>query len=540
MQLRKRPVMILVRDGWGHNPDESQNDMNALHLARTPNDDRYRAAFPCTLIKTSGEAVGLPEGVMGNSEVGHQNIGAGRVVNQEVMRITAAVRDGSFFENDTLKQVFARAKETGGNVHITGLCSDGQVHSDLTHLYALLEMARRLEFPGERVFVHAIMDGRDTAPYSGAEFLEQIEAKCKEYHVNPVASVIGRYYAMDRDNRWDRVEHAYRMLVFAEGDRYGSAKEGLKHYYDNPSEESRKGDEFVLPALVETPDRPFTPIRDGDSCIFFNFRGDRPRELTKAFTYDDFPYEGKDKDGTVKRMGFEGRGKKLDLYYATMTGYETGLPVNIVFTKPPKMKDIMGEYVSNLGLKQFRCAETEKYPHVTFFFNDYRDEPFDGEDRKLVSSPRDITTYDQRPAMSAREVTQIVLEEIETNAHDFMVLNFANCDMVGHTGNLKAAIEAAEVVDECVGKVVDAILARGGAVLLTADHGNSEQMFDPESDGAHTMHTTFDVPLTVIDDDVKGASLREGGTLADIAPTALALLGLDVPGEMTGRSLLES
>ena len=529
--------MILVRDGWGANPFPEWNHANAVHLGRTPVDDRLMATYPHALIHTSSNDVGLPEGVMGNSEVGHQNIGAGRIVEQEIMRITGRIRDESFFENKNLNGAFDRATKTGGCVHIMGLCSDGRVHSDLEHLFGLLAMARRVGFPGDRVQVHAFMDGRDTPPQSGIEHIASIERACAEASVNPVASLIGRYYAMDRDSRWDRVEKAYRMLVHGEGARFPSASDALRHYYANPTEPSRSGDEFVVPSVIlQNNDRPAL-IRDGDSTIFFNYRGDRPREITRAFVMDEFPFEGTDKDGTRKKMGFA-REKKLDVHFVTMTAYETGLPVHVVFHKPPRMENILGGYVAAQGLRQFRCAETEKYPHVTFFFNDYRDEPFDREERELVPSPRDVSTYDKKPEMSALEVTEVVLNRLARVDDDLMVLNFANGDMVGHTGNLEAAIRAVETVDQCVGKVVEAVQRKGGAVIVTADHGNCEQMIHPETGGPHTAHTTYDVELIVADDRCKGQSLRRGGRLADIAPTTLELMGLEEPSNMSGDSLL--
>ncbi|MCO6438797.1 MAG: 2,3-bisphosphoglycerate-independent phosphoglycerate mutase [Phycisphaerae bacterium] len=534
-QLRCRPVLLIVRDGWGANPHPEWNHANAVHLARKPVDDRLMATYPHVQIRTCGPDVGLPDAVMGNSEVGHQNIGAGRIVEQEIMRITGRIRDGAFFENHALRGAFDRAQKTGGNVHFLGLCSDGRVHSDLEHLYGLLDMSRRVAFPAERVYVHAITDGRDTAPDAGIKYVSEIEKRCKDIGANPVASVIGRYYAMDRDHRWDRVEKAYRLLAEGKGDRFPSATAALKHYYENPSEDSRHGDEFVTPSMMEKAGAEASRIRNGDSVVFFNFRGDRPRELTKAFVYEQFPYEGEGLDGRL--MGFD-RGPKLDLHFVTMTSFESGLPVHVAFEKPSKMKDILGEYISEHGLRQFRCAETEKYPHVTFFFNDYREEPFDGEEQFLVPSPRDVSTYDQKPQMSAPEVTDVMLRRIATGVDDLLVLNFANGDMVGHTGNLQAAIKAVETVDDGVGRVVDAVLKRGGAAIVTADHGNCEQMIDPATGGPHTAHTTYDVELIVVDEKLKGRTLRSGGRLADIAPTVLELFGLPQPQSMTGKSLI--
>lgn len=545
-----RPIVILIRDGWGSNPHPEWNHANAVHLARTPVDHRLMAAYPHVLIRTCGRDVGLPDGVMGNSEVGHQNIGAGRIVEQEIMRITGRIHDGTFFTNRTLVGAFESAARTGGRVHILGLCSDGRVHSDLDHLYGLLELSRRLRFPGDRVAVHAFTDGRDTSPHRGVEFIQAVEDKCREVGVSPVASVIGRYYAMDRDNRWERIETAYRMLVAGEGRRFASAVEAVRHYYANPSEPAQTGDEFVLPSLIVRGDGPPTTIRDGDSVIFFNYRGDRPRQLTKAFVYDEFPYRDQGPSGHTlgetltgvasdAAHGFD-RGRKLDVYFATMTAYEEGLPVHVAFDKPPKMEHILGAYISDCGLRQFRCAETEKYAHVTFFFNDYRDGPFPGEERQIVPSQRDISTYDQKPEMSAYEVTDAMIQRIASGIDDLIVLNYANGDMVGHTGNLQAAIRAVEAVDECVGKVADAVLARGGSLIVTADHGNCEQMIDPATDGPHTAHTTYDVELIVVDERYRGRRLRTGGRLADIAPTALDILGLPKPGAMTGSSLLHA
>ena len=535
----RKPVMILVRDGWGANPYPEWNHANAIHLARTPIDDRLLAGFPHALIHTSGPDVGLPDGVMGNSEVGHQNIGAGRIVEQEIMRISGRIHDESFFENANLNGAFQRATQTGGRVHVMGLCSDGRVHSDLDHLFGVLTMCKRVGFDGERLFVHAFMDGRDTPPQSGIGHIELIERHCREAGINPVAGVVGRYYAMDRDSRWDRVERAYRMLVEGEGSVFSSAAEAIRHYYDNPSEPSRAGDEFVVPSVVRQGDGHPAMIRDGDSVVFFNYRGDRPRELTKAFVLDRFPFDGTDKDGSDRKMGFD-RGKKLDLFFVTMTAYEKGLPVHTAFDKPQKMRHTLGVYIQEFGLKQFRCAETEKYPHVTFFFSDYRDEPFEGEDRRLVPSPREVTTYDQKPEMSIYPLTDLMLERLATRDDDLIVLNFANGDMVGHTGNLQAAVRAVEAVDECVGKVIDAVRAKGGSVIVTADHGNCEQMIDPATGGPHTAHTTYDVELIVVDDRFAGQALRAGGRLADIAPTALELMGLAKPSDMTGVSLLQT
>jgi 2,3-bisphosphoglycerate-independent phosphoglycerate mutase len=526
-QLRKRPVVVIVRDGWGENPYPEWNHANAVYLAKKPVDDRLRREFPTTLIATSGEDVGLPAGVMGNSEVGHQNIGAGRIVDQELMRITRLIRSGEFFENPTLKKAMRHAK-SGGKLHLMGLASSAGVHSDLEHLYGLLELARREGVPGERVFIHCFTDGRDSPPTSGINFVRQIEAKAKEIGVGRIASVVGRYYAMDRDNRWDRVQKAYDLLTRGVGRTARAAAEAMQSYYDHPTEDERKGDEFVEPtAVVDAAGKPLAVIEDGDAVVFFNFRGDRPREITNAFCASQFPGES---------GGFDRR-KKLELLFVTLTEYKKGLPVEVAIPKPEKMADILGATIGALGLHQFRCAETEKFPHVTFFFNDYREEPFPGEDRQIVPSPRDVSTYDQKPEMSAIEVTEEMLRRIESDRYDLFILNYANGDMVGHTGSLPAAIKAVETVDACVGRVVDAVLARGGALIVTADHGNCEQMIDPATGGPHTSHTTYPVPLTVVDPDLADRTLRMGGRLADVAPTALALLGLEKPAAMTGNSL---
>lgn len=552
---RYRPVVLIVRDGWGANPYPEWNHANAVYLARTPVDDRLMATYPHVLIKTSGRDVGLPDGTMGNSEVGHQNIGAGRIVEQEIMRITGRIEDGTFFENPILVGAFEHARQTGGNVHLMGLCSNGQVHSDLDHLYALLDMSARMKFPGDRVRVHAFTDGRDTPPQSGLGFIRQIQDRCDVLGIRGVVSICGRFYAMDRDHRWERVRRAYVLLTDPGSDpeigNFETVESAIRDYYAKPTSPTQRGDEFITPRTIGPHGQSVNnAIGAGDSVIFFNFRGDRPRELVQAFTFDEFPFEGVDKTGQKKRMGFD-RGPKLDLYFVTMTDYEKGLLVRVAFPKPEKMKDIFGEAVSRLGLRQFRCAETEKYPHVTFFFNDYRDEPFPGEERRMVQSPRDVATYDQKPEMSAYEVTRVMLERIATGVDDAIILNFANPDMVGHTGSLPAAIRAVEVVDECVGRIVDAVLERGGALIVTADHGNCEQMIDPVTGGPHTAHTTYPVECIVagrglerhMASDSTGRPadvlhLREGGRLADIAPTLLELMGLEKPSGMTGQSLL--
>ncbi|MDP9174691.1 MAG: 2,3-bisphosphoglycerate-independent phosphoglycerate mutase [Planctomycetota bacterium] len=521
----KRPCVIIVRDGWGKNPFPQWNHANAVFLGKHPVADNLMAQYPTTLIHTSGFDVGLPEGAMGNSEVGHQNIGAGRVVDQESVAITKQIRDGEFFQNHELNQAIDHALGKKGSVHLFGIVSDAGVHGLLEHLYACLELGHRRGL--KQMFLHAFTDGRDTSPNSGLAYLRQIEAKMKEIGIGQVATVSGRYWAMDRDNRWPRVEKAYRAITQGEGPKFISAEAAVQHYYDHPTEPNMSGDEFITPSVIcDDGATPRATARDGDSIIFYNYRGDRPREITRAFVmpmFDGFP-----------------RPHRLDLYYCTMTAYEQGLPVHVAYPKPPKMKSILGQYISELGLKQFRCAETEKFPHVTFFFNDYREEPFPGEDRQIVPSPRDVATYDQKPEMSAHGVCDEVVKRINSGVYDLVVVNFANCDMVGHTGVLAAAVKAVEIVDELVGRILKAAQSHGGMAIVLADHGNCEQMIDPATGGPHTAHTTYDVEVIVADDRFKGRALRSGGRLADIAPTALELMGLPQPPEMTGRSLLAS
>ncbi|MEO1615514.1 MAG: 2,3-bisphosphoglycerate-independent phosphoglycerate mutase [Planctomycetota bacterium] len=532
-ELRRKPVVLIVRDGWGENPFSKWDKSNSVVQASTPVSDKLMESYPNVLIKTSGEDVGLPGGVMGNSEVGHQNIGAGRIVDQEVMRITRSIREGAFFENDVLLGAMEHVRKTGGCLHVLGLMSDGRVHSDLSHALAVVELYKQQGLRPDGLVIHAITDGRDTSPRGGIDYVQKVQDKLDTEQVGRIGTVVGRFYAMDRDLRWERVESAYQALTKGTSRTATSAKEAIQSYYDNPTEPSRSGDEFIEATTI-IPDgmKPAT-VQDGDAIVFINYRGDRTREITKAFVYDDATW------AAIDGGGFD-RGNKIeDLYFATMTGYETGLPVNVIFEKPPKMPNILGQYLSEQGLKQFRCAETEKYPHVTFFFNDYRDDPFPGQSQEMAQSPRDVSTYDQKPEMSAAEVTQYVLTEIESGQSDVLIVNFANGDMVGHTGVLEAAVKAVEVVDECVGKIVDATLAKGGSLVITADHGNCEQMINPETGGPHTAHTTYDVPLIVVEPDLGDTTLRTGGRLADIAPTVLVLLGLSKPSEMTGESLLD-
>ncbi|MFO0839026.1 MAG: 2,3-bisphosphoglycerate-independent phosphoglycerate mutase [Phycisphaerae bacterium] len=533
--VKHRPCVLIIRDGWGENPDSNWDHANAVRLAAPPVDAMLRAEWPFTLIATSGLDVGLPDGTMGNSEVGHQNIGAGRIVDQELVRISKSIRDESFFRNTELVAAIEKCHARRGRLHILGLASDVGVHSSLEHLIASVELAARRGL--RDVYVHAFTDGRDSPPTSGVSYLKRIQSELRRIGVGQIASVCGRYWAMDRDNRWQRTERAYRMLVNGDGAAAPDPIAALERYYAKPSEPTMHGDEFVPPTVITEDGRtPLATVRDGDSVIFFNFRGDRPRQLTRAFVLDRFPYSGKDKTGVERQMGFQ-RGPRLDLAFVTMTAYEEGVPVKVAFPKPPKMENIGGQLISRLGLRQFRCAETEKYAHVTFFFNDYREEPFEGEERRLIASPQ-VATYDLKPEMSAVELTDMLVERLAGGVDDFVVCNYANPDMIGHTGSIPAAVKACQVVDQCVGRVLDAIKKAGGCAVVTADHGNLEQMIDPATGGPHTSHTTFPVPLYLYGTPFRGVKLRDGGRLADIVPTMLAMMGLEQPAEMTGRPLI--
>jgi 2,3-bisphosphoglycerate-independent phosphoglycerate mutase len=555
-------VLLVIRDGWGSNPHSDQDAFNAVRQARTACDDRLRARYPVTLVKTSGEDVGLPDGIMGNSEVGHENIGAGRIVEQELLRLNRLFSDGLVASNAAWRGAVDRVKTRGSRLHLMGILSDAGVHGMLEHLYGFLERARIDGVPPDRVFIHAFMDGRDTPPMSGLGYVRAVEARCRELGVGRIATVCGRFWAMDRDNRWDRVAKAYVMLTgrrsdaeSASGSTAGtasgtaagptagttagsaagavatasapSAEAAVQAYYDHPLTPTQQGDEFIAPTwITDAAGEPLATIGDGDAVVFYNYRGDRPRELTKAFVLDGF----KDFD----------RGPKLDLFYATMTAYEAGLPVHVILDKPPKLKHILGEVVSAAGLAQFRCAETEKNPHVTFFFNNYRGESFPGETRAGPASPK-VATYDLQPEMSAAEVTRLAREAILSGKYALIVVNYANPDMVGHTGSLPAAIKAVEVTDAGVGELLDALAQVGGRAVIGADHGNCEQMWDPVNRAPHTSHTLNRVEYFVVGEDFAAGRtrLREGGRLADIAPTVLDLMGLPKPAEMTGRSLLE-
>jgi len=512
---KTKPVLLVVLDGWGI---RSERDANAIAIAGTPNVDALVREFPSTVIETSGLSVGLPEGQMGNSEVGHTNLGAGRIVYQDLVRINRAVEDGSLFANDALLMACRRAKESGGALHLMGLVSDGGVHSHLDHLHACLELARREGVA--RAYVHAFMDGRDTPPRSGLGYLAGVEKRLQERGYGKVATVCGRYYAMDRDKRWDRVALAYAALVRAEGLRAASGVVAMEASYARG-----EGDEFVKPTVIVNGDgKPVGPVRDGDAIVFFNFRADRAREITRAFTDPSFAEFDRI---AVPRLSA----------YVCMTEYDRTFGLPVAFG-PTDLKEIFPEIVSQAGLKQLRCAETEKYAHVTFFFNGGREMVYPGEDRILVPSPRDVKTYDAKPEMSAREVTDKLVVAVGTGQYGFVLVNYANPDMVGHTGMLDAAVKAVKVVDECVGRLWQAARKQGMAMLVTADHGNCEMMTDPVTGEPHTAHTLNPCPFILADPAFKGAKLRAKGVLADIAPTALQVMGLPQPKEMKGLGLV--
>lgn len=511
--MSKRPVMLMILDGFGIAP---KSEGNAVSLANKPNFDRLMEKYPNSQLQASGLQVGLPEGQMGNSEVGHLNIGSGRIVYQELTRITKAIKDGDFFNNDALKVAMDNAKKSRSALHLMGLLSDGGVHSHIEHLRGLLEFAKKEGV--QNVYVHAFMDGRDVPPSSGKEFIEKAEAMMAEVGVGRIATVSGRYYAMDRDNRWERVELAYNALVLGKGETANSAVEAIeKSYHDN------KTDEFVLPTVVTEDGKAITKIKNGDSVVFFNFRPDRAREITRAINDKEF-------------AGF--KRETLNLTFVTMTQYDKTLEGVHVAYSPQTLTNTLGEYVSSKGLKQLRIAETEKYAHVTFFFNGGVEKENPGEDRKVIPSPK-VATYDLKPEMSAYEVTEELLNRLDSDKYDMVILNFANPDMVGHTGVVEAAVKAIEAVDECLGKIADKVLEKDGCLFITADHGNAETMIDFSTGNPFTAHTTDPVPFIWVANDTEGNKLNDG-KLADIAPTMLNQLGLEVPSEMTGSNLVVS
>lgn len=502
----KKPLILMILDGFGVAPEKG----NAIKAANKPNIDRLFSSNPLTQIGASGMDVGLPDGQMGNSEVGHTNIGAGRVVYQELTRITKSIKDGDFFENEALCLAMDNAVKNGTALHIMGLLSNGGVHSHNTHMYGILEMAKKKGL--EKVYVHAFLDGRDVPPSSGKDFVAQCVDKMKEIGVGKIATVMGRYYAMDRDNRWDRVSKAYAAMVYGEGNKATCPVDAVEKSYAEDVT-----DEFVLPTVIEGG----ATIQANDSVVFYNFRPDRAREITRTFVDPNF-------DGFERKEGF------FPLNFVCMTQYDVTMPNVQVAFKPQSLKNTFGEYISEKGLSQLRIAETEKYAHVTFFFNGGVEKQYENEDRILVKSPS-VATYDMQPEMSAYEVTDKLVEAIESGKYDVIILNFANCDMVGHTGVFEAAVKAVEAVDTCVGRVTDAIAKMNGVALITADHGNADKMIDTDGE-PFTAHTTNPVPFCVIGYPCK---LREGGKLADIAPTMLKILNIEQPEEMTGTSIIE-
>ncbi|MGL4739911.1 MAG: 2,3-bisphosphoglycerate-independent phosphoglycerate mutase [Sarcina sp.] len=509
--MTKRPVMLMILDGMGCT---EAGDGNAVAAANKPNLDRLKAKYPVSKLHASGMKVGLPDGQMGNSEVGHLNIGTGRIIYQELTRITKAIEDGDFFENEALVNAVKSAKENKTALHLMGLLSNGGVHSHINHLKGLLELAKRNEL--NEVYVHAFMDGRDVAPGSGKDFIVEIENAMKEIGVGKIATVSGRYYAMDRDNRWDRVELAYNAIVKGEGEKATSAVEAIENsYHDN------KTDEFVLPTVVMNGATPVATVNNNDSVIFFNFRPDRARELTRALVDVDF-------------AGFTR--ERVSTHFVCMTQFDKTIEnVNVAY-KPETHTNTLGEYLAEKGLKQLRAAETEKYAHVTFFFNGGIEAPNEGEDRLLVPSPK-VATYDLQPEMNAPELTDKLIAALDEDKYDVVIVNFANPDMVGHTGVVEAAIKAVEAVDTAVGRISDKILEKDGTLFVTADHGNAEVMIDYSTGKPMTAHTTNLVPFFWIANNAEGKNLADG-KLADIAPTMLDVLGLDKPAEMTGESLL--
>ena len=510
--MSKKPTVLMILDGYGLTDN---NEGNAVSLAKTPVVDRLMKECPFVKGNASGLAVGLPEGQMGNSEVGHLNMGAGRIVYQDLTKITKAIEDGDFFENKALLSACENVKKNDSALHLMGLVSEGGVHSHISHIYGILELAKRQGI--DKVYVHCFLDGRDTPPASGKEYLEQLEAKMKEIGVGSIATIMGRYYVMDRDNRWDRVEKAYRALVDGEGDKIASATEGIQASYDKDVT-----DEFVIPAVVEKDGKPVATIKENDSVIFFNFRPDRAREITRTLCDDEF-------------TGFE-RGDRIKTTFVCFTEYDVTIANKQVAFVKEKITNTFGEFLAANGMKQARIAETEKYAHVTFFFNGGVEEPNEGEDRILVKSPK-VATYDLKPEMSAYEVCDKLVGAIKSLEYDVIIINFANPDMVGHTGIVDAAVKAIEAVDECVGKTVDALKEVGGQMFLCADHGNAEVLIDEETGNPFTAHTTNPVPFIIVNAD-PSYKLREGGCLADIAPTLIDMMGMEQPKEMTGKSLI--
>mgnify|MGYP003291519850 FL=1 len=512
--MKKNLVMLAILDGYGIAPSGAGN---AISLAKKPNLDFLTNNYPNTILGASGEAVGLPDGQMGNSEVGHMNIGAGRIIYQDLTRITKEINDGTFFENKALLHAMENCKKNNSDLHLWGLLSDGGVHSHITHVYGLLEMAKKNGL--ENVYVHAFLDGRDTPPASGRDFVAALEEKMAEIGVGKVASLSGRYYAMDRDNNWDRVEKAYNSLVAGEGVQAESAVKAMEDSYANGVT-----DEFVLPTVITENGTPLSVVKPNDSVVFYNFRPDRAREMTRAFCDDAF-------------TGFERKNGFMPITFVCFKDYDETIPNKTIAFEKESISNTFGEYLAKCGKKQLRLAETEKYAHVTFFFNGGIEEPNADEARLLVNSPKEVATYDLKPEMSAPEVGMDLVEAIKSDKYDVIVINFANPDMVGHTGVIPAAVAAVERVDELVGDAVEAVKEVGGVMFICADHGNAEKMVDYETGKPHTAHTTNPVPFILVNGE-ENWKLREGGCLADIAPTLLEIMELEQPKEMTGKSLL--
>ncbi len=518
---RPRPFVLIIMDGWGINP---RKEGNAIALAHTPNIDKIGRIWPHTPVKTSGEAVGLPDGQMGNSEVGHQNIGAGKRVLQDYTRVSESIRDGSFFNNPAFLKAVAHVKKNQSQLHICGLLGNGGVHAHESHLEALLRLAQVHDI--ERVYLHAFTDGRDSSPTGGINFMQKLETRAREIggaHPAKVATVSGRYYAMDRDNRWDRTGMTYFAMTRGEGLQASSALAAIQQSYDK-----KVTDEFILPTVIMEEGHPVARIQAGDAIIHYNFRPDRARQLTKAFVMQDLPPQAEGK--------FE-RGPVLaDLVYIMMTQYEEGLDAEVAY-RADEVEMPLARVISEQGLAQFHTAETEKYAHVTFFINGRREVPFKGEDRILVPSPK-VATYDLQPEMSAAGITDTAVEQIRSGKYDLVIMNYANADMVGHTGVLAATIKAVETVDAGVGRVVEATLAVGGAALITADHGNAEQLIEYDTGKPFTSHTTYPVPLYLVAPRFAQAHLRSDGMLADVSPTILQVMGIPQPKDMQGHSLI--
>ncbi len=522
----KKPYAIIIMDGYGLNPSQVGN---AIHADGSKYVTELAKNYPSATLGASGMSVGLPDGQMGNSEVGHLNIGAGRIVYQDLTKITKDIRDGVFFENAELLRAMRAAKTNDKKLHLFGLVSTGGVHSHTEHLYALVEMAKREGL--ENVYIHAFTDGRDVAPTSGADFLKALQAKLEELQFGAIASVAGRYYAMDRDNNWDREEKAYDMLTLGAGVPFeGTAEDAAKASYANGVT-----DEFILPTNLLKGGKPVALIEKGDSIICFNFRPDRARQISRMFSQEKFPFVD---DKTGKTLGFERKTGFLAPTYVGFAVYDSSFENVGVAFPPDEITNTLPQYIASLGLKQLHIAETEKYAHVTFFFNAKLEAPVEGETRIVIPSPK-VATYDMQPEMSAYPVTEKVLEELDKGEYDVVILNYANCDMVGHTGVMEAAVKAVHTVDECVKKVTDKILAMGGSALVTADHGNADQMIADDGKMAFTQHTTFPVPVILVSEELKDVTLRKDGVLADLAPTLLDMMNVAKPQEMTGKTLIE-